>query len=454
MNGEIRYNEAFDDAGDARAPYRAFRDRTGYDPLHPSAETVAALTTAPLGDRYSILPIPLMLDNREYCSTIAPGVRQRALALQSLFFDLISGEHRVFRATSLPADLFPVIVEQHALRISDLAFWWRGKPREAVRFTYAADLVRGPDAQWSVLEDNVGCVGGVVDSQLVVDRFLASTGTQLDSRIPRGSGLSQAVGEFLARVGRMPASADVLALVGGDCAQNDPEASRKRQVLEALGIRTLNRMEPEEAKVRGLRVQDIGAVVNFDVTCWTPPTELADEVFGRRAVPLMTAPGVAVLGNKAWLPFVDELVAFYSGEEPILRTARTEPYQAMPDDLSSWVLKRSNGCQGAEVFFLESLSELERVELESDLENMGSASAVLQKRVSASFLPASDDPRSQRLQVELRPFVFVVGDSQFVVAEHVSGRAFNNSAGTGRGNMSQGAEYLCVVREPTGGTEL
>ena len=121
----------------------------------------------------------------------------------------------------------------------------------------------------------------------------------------------------------------------------------------------------------------------------------------------------------------------------------------MPVDRSGWVLKRSNGRQGREVFFLNRLSEVEHLQLNTRLAEWGAAGAVLQRRVTASFLSVGPEATSEGFQVELRPFVFAIGDSHCVVGDHASGRAFRNTDGRGVGNMSRGACYLAVVREPT-----
>jgi uncharacterized circularly permuted ATP-grasp superfamily protein len=421
------YNEAFDETGGMRAPYRAFRRRTGRDPFDPSPSSVAALSRQPLGDRYSILPIPLILDDSEYRESIARGVRQRALALQSLFWDIVCS-----RETPLPAGIIARILEQERTSVDELAGWWKDKSRGNVRFTYAPDLVRDADGRWCILEDNVGCVGGVVDSRLVVERFLVHTGTTLDSRIAVRADLVHAVHTFLADVGRTVASPDVLAIPGPEC---DPEARRKREVLGAAGLRLLDGVESS---------RDVRAVVNFETT------ELTRELFGSGGAAVMTAPGIDILGNKLLLPFMDAIVSSYCGAEPVLRTAQTELYEGFPADPSGWILKKSNGCQGKEVFFLGELSDAERRRLETTVAATwgGPEWAVLQRRVSASFLPVSPAAAWHRFQVELRPIGFVIGDGTCIVSDHASGRAFSNLSGRSLGNMSQGAHYIAVLREP------
>jgi uncharacterized circularly permuted ATP-grasp superfamily protein len=423
-------------------------ERTGHSPFQCHSQ-LAVWADSPIGDRYSILPVPLVLADQEYCETIARGVRQRALAMQSLFYDFLTGVERVRREAPLPSDLLPSIFEQEGIDLRALAAWWAGKDREFVRFVYGPDLVRGPQGHWLVIEDNIGCVGGIVDCQVAVERFLAGTGTRLHPAIANGTGLASAVCEFLARAGRTPASPDVMALLGDACSSSDPEASRKRAVLSALGMQVLDRAQVEEARRDGLSARTPGAIVNFNMTGWSPASELADEVFGRRSVPLMTAPGVTALGNKALLPFMDEIVAFYSGEAPALRTAETRLCDCVPDDPDGWVLKRSSGCQGTDVVFLDGMSAAERLALEATVTSAQPALAILQRRVDASFLPIPFGGEPQHFQVELRPFAFVIGDSHCIAGGVPSGRAFRNADGRGLGNMSRGARYLSVIREPS-----
>ena len=74
---------------------------------------------------------------------------------------------------------------------------------------------------------------------------------------------------------------------------------------------------------------------------------------------------------------------------------------------------------------------------------------MLQTHVNASVMAVGSGDSLQLYQIELRPLVFVVGDGVCVVGENASGRMFCVTNGFGTGNMSQGAQYLPVIREPT-----
>lgn len=437
-----RYNEAIDADGQPRPAWHAFHARTGLD-LVRLARDGHARAPAPLG-RFAILPVPLVIDDHEYRQTIAPGIRQRALALQSFFLDLVRGD---FAALGNPGPLVNLVTRLlGAAGATGSA--WAGKHLEDVRFTYAPDLVRGPDGQWRVLEDNVGCVGGVVDAYLATWRVLAHLRTEVHPAVPAGPDFAPAVAAFLARVNRPATADDAVALLGPEADDEDSEESRKAHVLRELGLRVCAGPQPPGAGARP-DASRLGAVVNFDLRGWTPAAELVDTVFGRQDVALMNAPGVGVLGHKALLPFADRIVSFYSGTPPLVPTAPTEPYDAMPGDPSGWVLKRGDGCQGQSVVFLDGLDDDARRRVAARATEWGDGGAVLQRRVLASVLPGcQSDGTAQSLQVELRPLAFVVGAATCIVGEHLSARAFPNANGRSLGNMSRGARYVGVIREP------
>jgi hypothetical protein len=443
-----RYNEVFDVAGNIRAPYRAFQARTGIDPLHRPADWAGPRAHQWVCDSCAMLPVPLVLDDGEFCKTIAAGVQQRALALQALFHDLVQGERWEPRDRLLPTPLFASILEHHGTELVALRRWWSGRPREHVRFTYAPDLLRGPDGVWNVIEDNVGCVGGIVDAHLVLSGYLRQTGSSVAPRMLQGCDLTRAIDAFLMRVGQTTPSPRVVALVG---CEGDAEGQRRRRALQAAGVLVLNERELRNAMQHGFSLRTLAAVVNFDATGWLDASELGEEIRGLGDVALMTAPGVEALGNKALLPFVDDIVALYSNAPPILRAAPTELYRAMPSEPRSRVVKLSNGCQGRHVFFLDALSASARAQLGSDLSARGAAAAVLQAHISASVLPIFSDGTCEEYQVELRPLAWVIGDGVCVVGETPSGRAFRNDDGFGVGNMSRGASYIAVIREPLRG---
>ena len=67
--GASRYNEGFDGDGRLRAAYRAFEARTGRDLLRSPLPKTGA--PAAIGNRYPIVPVPLVLADQEYAALSA-----------------------------------------------------------------------------------------------------------------------------------------------------------------------------------------------------------------------------------------------------------------------------------------------------------------------------------------------------------------------------------------------
>ncbi len=97
-------------------------------------------------------PLPLILDETEW-ATIAAGVEQRAGLLEALLTDLY-GEARLVSEGHLPAAAVTGSV--------DFVRALRGAPPPGGRFMhlYAADLGRGPDGRWWVLDDRAQAPSG------------------------------------------------------------------------------------------------------------------------------------------------------------------------------------------------------------------------------------------------------------------------------------------------------
>ena len=121
-----------------------------------------------------------VLADTEYRDVIAPGVEQRARMLQRLFHDLFAGSATILEGGLLDAAFLERLVSQHGWSVADLQAMWQGRQVADVRFVYGPDLVRAPNGEWLVLEDNIGCIGGVGTAQVVLDAFVAASGAVVD----------------------------------------------------------------------------------------------------------------------------------------------------------------------------------------------------------------------------------------------------------------------------------
>jgi uncharacterized circularly permuted ATP-grasp superfamily protein len=440
------YDEAFDADGSVRAPYAALRQRAGWDPLRPGPKVAEQLLDRPLGDDTRILPVPLVIDDEEYRVTVQAGLTQRVRSLQHLFADLIIGSQQILTTgIGLTHDLLDEILAVEGTSLVELRDLWQGRGEDAIRFVYGPDLIRDPSGRWVVIEDNVGCVGGSADGHFVLERYRAASGLDACPACENPPDLARAIVRWR-RHGHT--SDDAVAVLGCEASGDGPwavqlkENSRRHRILDALGIAVVDRSQLDR-----LNCRDRVTVVNFDVdtsTGWT-------RTFHRSDRELLNTPGTGILGNKALLCFIDDVIRWSTGHEPILPTPPTRLITdgQLPADVDNWVVKTSAGCQGTEVFVLgwQPRQRLETVQERLRKEWSGAA-AVVQRYVEPSRLSPAGSGSWNGYRVEIRPVAYVLGWQDVYVSEQPVGKAVSTYDARRLNNISQGACYVPVLREP------
>jgi uncharacterized circularly permuted ATP-grasp superfamily protein len=448
------YDEAFDKNGRPRAAYASLAQRLRWDPLHPPGSVVHRLSGQPLGDDHRVLPVPLALDDAEYRSTIQAGLKQRARALQMFFADVFLGEGKYFRSESeLTRPLLDEILLSEGTSLDELRRWWNGHSLDDIRFVYGPDLVREPSGRWCVLEDNVGCVGGCADSFYVFEAY--KNAASLPSDDTYHPDLATAVSRWLETLGISPHSSGVVAMLS-DGEYLDvylpirfEEDDRRKRLVEQIGVHVVDN-EKFEQLLEGAATAPINAVVNIGVPSRKAWSLLLDVVFGRLKAPILNAPGTSVLGNKALLPFVSDMINFYCREEPILWDPPTMHLRdgLLPPDPKRWVVKTATGCQGSEVFILQSLSP-------SDLEKISTAirdtwprqAAVAQRHIQLSQLWTVSPVGAQCYSVEVRALAYVLGWRNVFAGEQALGKLVPRDKADSLNNIARGGSYVPIVRE-------
>ncbi len=442
------YDEIHDETGARRAPYAAIQARTGIDVTRPDPAVASTLRRA------GIHPVPLVLGEDEYRSTLVPGVLQRALVLQALFEDLAIGSARVIDSGLVRPDELAWILGSAGLSVRSLRQLWQGQSREQIRFVYGPDLVRSPDGEWLVLEDNVGCVGGMAEGRATRDAYLQAAGLAAGDGDSSRTDLARAIDSFLERAGVPPHTSGLFGFAGwtspGGCGANDFETRRKADCLRSFGI-TVTQPEELLARIREGAV-DLTAIVNLSATLTAAYQDLARVAFTQCRVPVLGAPCVELIATKSFLPFDGALAEAYLGEPLLLRSAPSRLVRERPDRLpDQGVVKRSTGCQGTEVFFLDEMRDAGRSRsLLAALDEWGPCAAILQEHVTRSVLGGTGNGSPETVQLEIRPLVYVYGWRAALVGEALAGRAVAASAER-RGNISRGAAFLPVLREPLRG---
>jgi uncharacterized circularly permuted ATP-grasp superfamily protein len=435
------FDEVFDPEGALRHPYAELERRFGLDVLRPAGTTTARLRDRPLGDDARILPVPWALDEAEYSSVIHAGTSQRAQALQMFFADLVLGAQRFMASgTSLTRKRLQAILTSEGTSLARLRSLWKGHGREEIRFVYGPDLMRGPDGGWLLLEDNVGCVGGSADSYFVWSLYVDAAedrNRSYPSYPPSESDLGVALRMWLAGLGLAAGDGGVVAMLG--CEANGDELhsvliqenARRRIILEQVGVEVVDSSQLHDRRV--------WAILNFHDQ---------HELIGafRRRTGLFNAPGTGMLGNKALLPHVDEMIRFFCDEEPLFPTPSTHVLEdgALPP--GDWVIKSVRGCQGTDVFVLcdqppERLDAIRRLVRDS----RPKPGFVAQQRVEPSHLSTDGPGGWDTYLLELRLVAYVVGWSRVHVSSQPIGKAVSSFDVRRQHNVSQGACYVPVM---------
>ncbi len=381
--------------------YERFARRTGVDALAPRPEVAARLIDAPFGDGASIHPIPLVLTVAER-DLVADATEQRARALARFFVELARGEGGL-----VPHGIVDRVLADHGVTRDELRRCWSGWTD--VCFTYAPDLVRA-DGAWRVLEDNIGCIGGLADSYYCQEAYLAAAAID-----PRAYG--EEVPDLCAGVRAFLGDADPGAVVvelgcdGQVDGQVVRESARRAALLERLELAIDRRADAA-----------VSHVVNF-----VPSRRAFDRVT------MLNGPHVELLGDKRFLPYVEAMVTSYLGEVPRLRALPTRAIDAIGED-DAGVAKHARGAGGTAVYFLDDAAE--RAEAERAITAAGPGAFVVQDLAPPG--PASDPLAC----VELRPFAFVAGDR--VHASRIPSARMPRPDRR-RANLGYGARYVAVL---------
>jgi uncharacterized circularly permuted ATP-grasp superfamily protein len=392
---------------------------------------VSRLAGGPFGDATRIHPVPVILSDREL-EWLAAGTGQRARALQCFFADISYGSANFLdQPEGMPSDVVDRILPRYGHHRDDLRRCWSGRGRADVCFTYAPDLIRDKDGLWRVLEDNIGCIGGLADSYYCQREYLEAVDLDPASHSEGMPDLCRGVQAFLGDADARLVSVE-LGCDGHVDGQPIRESERRAALLRRLGLHVVNRTE----------AVTVSRIVNFP-----PARQRYYEAFSRGNLGLLNAPQVELLGDKCLLPYVEAMVRFYLKEEPRLHALPTRVIDGIQDviELKSGVVKRGCGAQGSSVYFLDDAQERDQALLA--VAEAGPTSFVVQELASAVALPGSLDHN----RVELRPFAFVLGNDP-VQSSHIPSARVPLPTQR-RANLSRGAHYAAVLCEPSGGME-
>ena len=428
--GASAFDEAFDGDGRPRGAYADFFERLDAPALQDASEWVR-IELARRGvvfgggepHPFDVDPVPRIIGLTEW-KRVEAGLIQRVRALNEFFSDVYR-ERRIVAAGIIPQ------------RVIDGAEWFEPAMAEPgfspVRAHVAGpDLVRCPDGELRVLEDNLRAPSGLaylLAAREAIAPLILASGLRplgLDSAL---AALREALRSAAPRDVEEP---HVVLLTDGPAASAFYE---NRELARLLGLRlatTADLMrEGERLLVRGERgraEREVHVIYRrIDDERLTAPDgrptalgELVVEPLRRGRLGCVNSPGSGIGDDKAVHTYVERMIDFYLGEPPLLASVHGydlgDPAQlaeALPL-LDELVVKPRSEFGGSGVHLGPLAGEEERREMRA-LVRSHPERFVAQEPVALSTHPTVVEGKLRGRHVDLRPFV-ISSDAEISVA--------------------------------------
>jgi uncharacterized circularly permuted ATP-grasp superfamily protein len=365
-------------------------------------------------ETFHVDPVPRVVTAEEW-AVVERGVGQRARALNAFVAD-VHGERRAVAEGVIPERVIAT-AEHHEQRARDLP------PPAGVWVAFAGlDLVQTPKGEFQVLEDNVRTPSGIayaLAARALVEDVLRVGGATIPARPLDGAiALLKATLAAAAPPDRDTEDANIVVLTDGP----GSAAYWEHRVLavhldapllthEDLHVedgQLLHRDAPQRAIDVVYRRTDSSSLTapGHDVLC---------EALKIGAAGVVNAFGTGVADDKLTHAYVEDLVRFYVGEEPAIRSVPTfdlddaDHLEEVLDRLEAMVVKPRGGAGGVGVVICPHADQetiaATRAAIEASPKDF-----VAQELVALSTHPTALDGRLQPRHVDLRPFAFVAPD--------------------------------------------
>jgi uncharacterized circularly permuted ATP-grasp superfamily protein len=382
----------------------AFRERApeldGHDPANLAAAARAAIDGVTFGaERFHIDPIPRVISAGEW-DALASGLAQRVRALEAWCAD-VYGARAIVRDGVVPARVIETCdTRESRLRGVELPLWIG---------IAGLDVVREPGGRFLVLEDNLRTPSGMAYA-------LAARETSLQvlepAEPPRPlDDLAELMwGALTAATGR---DRRPRAAVLTDGVAN-PAFWEHRQLAELLDVPLI---EPHELDLDAVDV--LYRRTDADRLDHPAVRQLEAPWLGGRLA-LVNAFGTGVGDDKLAHAYVEDMVRYYLGEEPLLASVRTydlgrpEVLEEALDRLDELVVKprAGHGGEGVVICLHAERADVERVRAAVVA---APEDYVAQELVPLSCHPTVLDGALEPRHVDLRPFVFLGPDGAAAV---------------------------------------
>ncbi len=384
----------------------------------------ATFSTDPLG----VCPVPRLIENSEW-STLSAGLAQRVRALAAFVVD-------AYGARAIVADgIVPAAVIDDAEGYEpELRGRWPGGP--ASLGVLGLDVVRDPQGELLVLEDNARTPSGLAYAAAVRDavtftrRALApALGSATPPPLPLEPATASALRATLSdaaaavRGGGTSGGASVVVLTDGSGSSaffEHATAARQAPLVTLDGLERRGNELWQRAGDAG-HARRVDAVYRRTDTdrlrdehgALTPVADLLLEPWLAGRLAIVNAFGTGVADDKLVHVYLEDMIRFYLGEEPLLRSVETldlnDPValEHVLADLPAHVVKPRHGHGGCGVVGCAHAVPADVWRVQRALHRPGAgAEYIAQRTVALSLLPTVVGDRLAERHVDLRPFAF------------------------------------------------
>ena len=323
------WDEAFDAGGDVRPVARAALETVGAHDLralralvHEETRAAGMSFNAAGGQReFTVDPVPRVIDADEW-AVLARGLEQRVRALDAFVAD-VHGPQRIIADGVMPGRVLGG-AEYYEPELAGL----RPPGRRWIGVA-GFDVVRGDDGVLAVLEDNLRTPSGIAFAVATRTALAATLPEEVLAGVQPVDGAVALLGEAL-RAAVPAAAADpgdphIVLLTDGAGNSAHWEHAWLARALDIPLVR------PDELQLRGDRILLRGPGRPVDVIYRRTDEDRGDSAVGRLLLPAMRKGtlgvvnpfGTGVADDKLTQAYVEDMVRFYLGEEPLIRSVPT-----------------------------------------------------------------------------------------------------------------------------------
>ena len=360
------------------------------------------------GERFTIDPVPRVIAADEW-RTLERGLVQRVRALRA-FVEDVYGARRIVSAGIVPRRVIESADYYEPAMVG--ARFPAGGPIAVA----GLDIVRDEHGRFLVLEDNLRTPSGLA--------YAVAARQALDACLPEPAGrrdLSAAfdmLGEALRGASER---ADPLVVVLSDGPANSAWFEHQA-IARHLGF-PLVRIEDLRRRDDGLYADIRGTWQRVDVVYRRTDQDRLDQPIGRvlhdtcvdGAAAIVNSFGNGVADDKLAHAYVEDMVRFYLGEEPLISSVPTydlglgDVREAVLDRIDEVVVK-PRAASGGEGILIGPLATGEQRERTAQAVREAPEDWVAQEPIRLSCHPTLAGDRLEPRHVDLRAFVFLAGD--------------------------------------------